>query len=109
LIKFDAQKLSSLALKLKDEIVDAKEPLIMSLLTSVQDEIKQFHAHLKALSQGQQGNYLGQEDKKMLEYLRDKAGFKQKLQSQSNYIAQTDEYLKEINQKIVQKIQDFKY
>ena len=39
IIKFDDKRLSAIAMKLQDEIVDAKEPLIISLLGTVQDEI----------------------------------------------------------------------
>lgn len=49
-IKFDDKKVSALAMKLQDEIIDAKEPLMLSLLATVQDEIKGFHQNLRTLS-----------------------------------------------------------
>ena len=53
IIKFDDKRLSAIAMKLQDEIIDAKEPLIISLLGTVQDEIQTFHKHLRSLSQNQ--------------------------------------------------------
>ena len=50
-ISFDEKKLQYLQQKLKEDIIDAKEPLILSLLVTVGDELKNFHNMLSKLSE----------------------------------------------------------
>ena len=50
-ISFDEKKLQYLQQKLQEEIIDAKEPLILSLLVTVGDELKNFHSMLAKLSE----------------------------------------------------------
>jgi hypothetical protein len=67
---------------MQEDIIDAKEPLILSLLVTVYDELKNFHTHLKILSQfseEQGGAPQSQQLRKAQDFFRDTLSFKGKL------------------------------
>ena len=81
-ISFDEKKLQYLQQKLQEDIIDAKEPLILSLLVTVGDELKNFHNMLSKLSEcseEQGGAPQSQQLMKVQQYFKDTLSFKGKL------------------------------
>lgn len=99
--------------KLQDEILDAYEPLILSLLHATYEELSGLHKMLRSLSEALEdpAGAAGKQDvKAMSEYLVNvQHQIKQKLTGQNAYVEQINGYIKDIDQKVIVKMQDFKY
>ena len=113
-IVYDEKKAQYLANKLQDEIVDAHEPLILSLVHAMYEELSGLHKMLRNLVEALEdpsGASSGKQDvKAMSEYLVNlQHQFKQKLTGQNAYVDQISGYIKDIDQKVIVKMQDFKY
>jgi len=78
---------------LEDDIIDSKEPLVLSLLNSVFEDLKSMHTHLKVLDERE----LTSEVKRSYDYFKDTEHIKKKLATQTGFIDQIESYIKEIN------------
>lgn len=111
---YDEKKVQYLINKLQDEVIDAYEPLILSLVHTMHDELSGLHKMLRALTSALEdpsGATTGkQELKAMAEYLVNvQHQFKQKLAGHNAYVEQISGYIKDMDQKVIVKMQDFKY
>ena len=80
-IIFDPNKVQYLQSKLQDDIIDSKEPLILSLIQTVYDEVKQLHVSLKAMAQALEGGSKTSNSDKAHEFFKDMGSIKSKLQT----------------------------
>ena len=80
-IHFDSSTVQYLQAKLQDDIVDAKEPLILSLIHTVYEELKQLHSSLRVINQVLETGAKTPNLDKAQEFFKDMAALKSKLQT----------------------------
>jgi len=83
-IPFEKEKISQLSAMLQDEIVDCSEPLIVSLLHKVAEELKAMHGYLHSLEN--MDGELSVDVTKAYKYFKDTQNLKTKLAMHSKYI-----------------------